>query len=739
MRGDTYIQAIIQDVSEQKESQTKLEESESKFRTIFEAIPDLYFMVSKDGTILDYRGKEQDLYLSPKEFMGKKIEGLLPPDLGKSIVKLIKKTLKTKQPQSLEYELQIKDKKRFFESRYFYMSKDKIFIFIRDITGRKNIEKQISDLAKFPSENPNPVLRVDREKIIYINKAGRDLFDLTEGRKIPNSLEEIVIKAFDENAMKILEVEFGDKSYSFNITPILQEGYVNVYGRNITERKKSEIALNSEKKFVDDILNSSMDTIFVFNPANGNAIRWNDQFRQISGYNDEEITSMKAPDSYYCEEDLKRASEATKNVLEKGTIKVEMSLITKDGRNIPYEYTATTLIDSSGDTLIVSVGRDITERKIAEEKIKDSEQKFRDLYEEAPIAYFSIESDKSILRVNKAAERLLGYNEDEFLNMKVFDLYPDTDDGLKRAKEVFGKFIAGDFIKDVELQMVNKEGNSVWVSISVKPIFDSDGNVIESRSMVLDITDRKITEEALKLSEKKYKEAYDRGNFYKDLFAHDMNNILQVINSSAELITYHLGESEKSKEIESISDIIKKQVSRGSKLISNVRTLSELEEKEIITRKVEIGSFLRNSITFVEKAYEERNVHILVSSINGDFFTYANELLQDVFENVLINGIKYNENSNVEISIGISKQEIDGENYYKIEFTDNGIGVADHRKKVIFMSGNRELKGSKGMGLGLSLVNKILQIFNGKIWVEDKVKGDYTKGSKFVIILPEVQ
>jgi PAS domain S-box-containing protein len=872
MREDTYIQAIIQDVSEQRTSQMKLEESESKFRTIFEAIPDLYFMVSKDGIVLDYKGKEQDLYISPEEFMGKKLTDILPMDLGRSITKIIKKTLKSKQPQSLEYKLQIRDQERFFESRYFYMTKDRIFIFIRDITERKNIEKQISDLAKFPSENPNPILRVNREKIIYINKAGRDLFALAEGEKIPNSLEEMVIKASDENAMKVLEVEFSEESYSFNITPIFQEGYVNIYGRNITERKKSEMALNAEKEFVDDILNSSMDTVFVFNPENGRAVRWNNQFKQVSGYSDQEIASIKAPDSYYNEEDLKRAAEATKNVIETGTIKVEMSLITKDGRSIPYEYTGTTIENSSGEILIVSVGRDMSERRIVEQRIKDSELKFRDLYEEAPIAYFSIAPDKSILRVNKAAERLLGYSKDDFLKMKVLKLYPDTDYGVKRAKEVFEKFKVGESIKDVELQMINKEGKPIWVSLSVKPIFDSEENVIESRSMVLDIndrkiaqeevkksykrldeldyiinnspgivflwknsegwpvefvsenvdqwgynrddfysgkisyeeiiypddlervveevniysnedvndfvqeyrivtksgevrwlddrswirrdsdgnithyqgivldiTDRKIAEEALTLSEKKYKEAYDRGNFYKDLFAHDINNILQVINSSAELITYQLGESEKSKEIENISDIIKKQVSRGSKLISNVRTLSELEEKEIITQKVEIGSFLKNSILFVEKAYEERNVSISVSSINGNYFTYANDLLQDVFENVLINSIKYNENPNVEISIGISKQKLDGKKYFRFEFIDNGIGVAEHRKEVIFMSGNRELKGSKGMGLGLSLVNKILQIFNGKIWVEDRIKGDYTKGSKFIILLPEVQ
>ncbi len=106
---------------------------------------------------------------------------------------------------------------------------------------------------------------------------------------------------------------------------------------------------------------------------------------------------------------------------------------------------------------------------------------------------------------------------------------------------------------------------------------------------------------------------------------------------------------------------------------------------------------------------------------------------------MLINGIRYNENSNIEITIKISKQEIDAEDYVKIEFIDNGIGVSDERKEVIFLSGHRELKGSKGMGLGLSLVSKILTIFNGKVWVEDKIKGDYTKGSNFVMLLPEVK
>ena len=115
----------------------------------------------------------------------------------------------------------------------------------------------------------------------------------------------------------------------------------------------------------------------------------------------------------------------------------------------------------------------------------------------------------------------------------------------------------------------------------------------------------------------------------------------------------------------------------------------------------------------------------------------ANELLLDVFENILINATRYNENPIIEIIIKISKIKIDDARFLKIEFIDNGIGVTDAKKKIIFRNGFKKEKQSKGMGLGLSLVKKIIDSYKGQIWVEDKSKGDFTKGSNFIILIPE--
>jgi signal transduction histidine kinase len=265
----------------------------------------------------------------------------------------------------------------------------------------------------------------------------------------------------------------------------------------------------------------------------------------------------------------------------------------------------------------------------------------------------------------------------------------------------------------------------VWIEAKGKTYIDKDGNfkaIVISR----DISDRKATEKRLIESEKKYRDAYNRANFYQELFGHDINNILHIISSSMELISYGSINSEKSKMIEEAESIINKQVERGAKLVSDVHTLSELEKEEIHSKPTEICKLMKNAIDLVKKTYNSKNIQITIECEDHLVVVNANELIQGV-------------NSDIIISIKVSKTELENKSYHKIEIIDNGIGVPDDRKQIIFQQGNRELKGKKGMGLGLSLIKKILKIFNGKIWVEDKIINDFTQGSNFIILLPEIE
>jgi signal transduction histidine kinase len=146
---------------------------------------------------------------------------------------------------------------------------------------------------------------------------------------------------------------------------------------------------------------------------------------------------------------------------------------------------------------------------------------------------------------------------------------------------------------------------------------------------------------------------------------------------------------------------------------------------------------LRNSISYIKSAYQDRNIEIKYDCFSKRIFAQANELLQDVFDNILTNALKYNDNAKIDIFIKISRVQEQGLNYIQLDFIDNGIGITDERKKLVFERGHRESKGKKGMGLGLSLVKKIITSYKGKIWIENKIKEDYTKGSNFILLIPE--
>ncbi len=152
------------------------------------------------------------------------------------------------------------------------------------------------------------------------------------------------------------------------------------------------------------------------------------------------------------------------------------------------------------------------EREQIEEALRHSEERYRDLYENAPNAYFSISpADGAILRCNATALRLLGYERETLMQMKVFDLYAPTPHGQPKANEVFNRFREGESIRDVELQMKRVDGEPIWVNISVDPVKDHYEKIVESRSMVLDLSKRKQTEEELK------KKTHDLGERIKEL------------------------------------------------------------------------------------------------------------------------------------------------------------------------------------------------------------------------------
>jgi signal transduction histidine kinase len=282
--------------------------------------------------------------------------------------------------------------------------------------------------------------------------------------------------------------------------------------------------------------------------------------------------------------------------------------------------------------------------------------------------------------------------------------------------------------------------------VNLSPLWESISPFSEAFQLILPILWffflytllQEVSNKKLKESETKYLQAYNRAEFYKDLFAHDSNNILQNIHSSIELAKMYLNSDYKVNKIHEILEIIESQVKRGAKLISNIQGLSKLERSEVERKQINLKPLLKQAIEYIKNTYSQREINIDLNYQNdsNQILVHANELLLEVFENLLINSVKHNDNKTVKITIKAKKVKDENRDWIRIEFADNGIGISDKLKEKIFQQKIYHRNDSSGMGLGLSLVKKILAIYESKIWVENRVKEDHLKGSKFIIQIP---
>ena len=457
--------------------------------------------------------------------------------------------------------------------------------------------------------------------------------------------------------------------------------------------------------------------------------------KRLLGYDNEDMIG-KISLEFVNPQHWKKVIKSTRKYLKGEKSPYEVQFRCKNGDFRWFEVKAKVFHTELGEMKILTIARDINDRKLAELKLRESEEKYRLISETAYDLIGVLDHKFKYNYINENAFfQILGYKTEDLIGKSVLK-YIHPDDVFIGAKALFEGFRKGTGVAEVRFR--HNDGHWIWIEAKGQIFKDSDGNlkaIIISR----DVSERKLNEQRLQESERKFRQLFNQISFYKDLFAHDINNILHVIRSSTELLSYQLG-NQKTKIIEDLLKMIDKQIERGRKLMSNTSILSELEESHISIQNLKLCEVLEDSIEYIKKTHEERSVKITVKCDKEEDETIvkASYLLQDIFDNILLNAIKYNKNPQVEIYITVSPKPIEGINFLEICFEDNGIGIADEKKQLIFEKGNREVKGSKGMGLGLSIVKRILDSYQGKIWVEDKVKNDYTQGTRVVILLREI-
>jgi len=348
---------------------------------------------------------------------------------------------------------------------------------------------------------------------------------------------------------------------------------------------------------------------------------------------------------------------------------------------------------------------------------RESEKRYRDLYEEAPNTYFSVGVDGCIKQANRSAAKLLGYSLDELIGRLVFDLYADTPNGKDKAQGVFQRFLAGEEIRDEELEMCRADGSKVWISLSVHPMHDKEGHVVDSQSLVVDITERKELDQL------------------KDEFigfvSHELRSPLTVIMGAVNTVLTE-GERLSPEETRQLLQDAAWEAESLSRLLGNLLELSRVQANRL---------FLRTEAINVKKVIQDTVEEIKHQSLIHQFVidlprklppVYADQLrLERILYNLLENAVKYSPQGG-EIRVSVKPEE----EHLVIGISDQGIGISGADQTRLFEPFQRledsRIDRVEGAGLGLLVCRRLVEAHGGRIWVESEP----SQGSTFFFTIP---
>ncbi|MFX1298104.1 MAG: PAS domain S-box protein, partial [Promethearchaeota archaeon] len=644
--------AIITDITERKQAEEALQESEERWRSLVENAPNFILIMDRDGKIqfLNRGGPN----LNIEEFIGKNIYEFADSEFHTIIRETIKHVFQTGETGRHEVKGSFIDQIFWFEIQIGPIKHDEqvvaVMLVATDITERKQADQQLKESEEqfkmIAEQSLMGILILQDDLIKYANKAALTItgYSIKEMMEWPPNYfikfihpedaafvkEQATIKQaggsggiFHYHARifsklgKIIWISVFSKTVSYQGKPADLVTIVNITKRKETERKLRE----SEEHFKMITEQSLMGIIIV---QNGLTKYVNDAASTITGYSIKEM--MEWPPNYFIElvhpEDAAfvREQATIKQTGGSGAILHYYTKIISNSGKIKWLSIYSKTVSYQGKPADLVTLIDITKRKETERKLRESEEHFKTISEQALMGICIIQ-DNIIKYVNYEYAKIFGYSIKEMLSWGPLEymkaVHPE-DKKIIIEKERNKYLPETDYSIQYSFRGIKKSGEVIWL--------DNYSKIIEYRgraadlSMITDITAKMNAERNLKESEKLYREAFNRAEFYKDLLSHDVSNILQSIIFTAESGLLMLDDRER---LKSKLNDIKDQVKRSSKIISSVRKLSILEKGPPPLYPLDILSFINESIKIIQKGVIEKKVKISLDIDQYKFYVQA--------------------------------------------------------------------------------------------------------------------
>ncbi len=370
--GRLYFFSIARDISDREQSERLLVEQELTYKAVVETSVDGFWVTDLEGQFLDVNDKYIKMSgYSREEFLQMSIsdiDAMENPDETKEHI------LKVLNEGYDRFETRHRKKNGDLWSvevvtSFWSTGPGRLIVFIIDITERKEAEKKILDMAMFPSQNPNPVLRItDTGRILFSNNSSKELIEIWEKSiktSLPAELLECASIALRDKREYNIELLVNNHYYLFCVAPVIDKAYLNIYGMDITDKIKSQEKIQALSLAITHSPVSVMIT-----DLKGRITYVNPKFTQVSGYSEEEVLG-KNPRILKSGRQSKDFYRNLWDTICSGKEwKGQFSNRSKSGKEYWESASISAILDIEGKPVsYIAVKEDITEKKLKEERI----------------------------------------------------------------------------------------------------------------------------------------------------------------------------------------------------------------------------------------------------------------------------------------------------------------------------------------------------------------------------------
>ncbi|MGZ7135505.1 MAG: PAS domain S-box protein, partial [Methanobacterium sp.] len=659
-----------------------------------------------------------------------------------------------------------------------------IISFVYDITERKKAEEAILEseekLRTLFETMPVSISVLDRDRnVIYENSALEEILGLTKEelamgkyakrKYIKSDMTEMSsdeipsTKALNEQK-PIKDVEIGiikedNRIIWTNVNAIplsFSDWRVLIVTSDITGRKKAEIALRESEaelaraQHIAHIGSYKWDLLT-------DEVKWSDESYRLLGMTPGELEpKYELFLNFIVPEDRDMVNEAVRRGIDTGeNFNFTYNIIGKDGNSRIILSENETIKDESGKVIkMYGTNQDITELKKAEEELresrdnleeqvkertreleeafdslKESEQRYRTLFNSTPDYTILVGVDGNLIDINKAAQEITGLSSYDLIGKNFTELEILVDEEMPLHMEKFSQILKVETVDSYESRFVDKNGEIRYVETYLEPL-KKDNEIFAFDVISHDITERKKAEEQLKETIKELKRSNQELQQFAYVASHDLQEPLRTIASFTQLLERRY-KGQLDSNADEFMDYIVEAATRMKAQIEGLLEYSRVVTKGEEFELVDMNNVLNKTLKILDTSIIESDTKITsdeLPNVMGDTLQ-----LERVFQNLISNAIKFRKRKEPP-KIHISAYKSEDEKEYIFSVQDNGIGIEKQYLERIFNIFQRLHTRDvyKGTGIGLSIVKRIIERHGDRIWVES----EFGVGSTFYFILP---